>query len=115
MLGVGVQHRHPYLAAIASIHRSRTVDDRDAVFRREATARHNETDVPVGKSDRDSRANRCASAGSELDRLGSAQVCARVSRMRVCGHVRARNEYIHVVGHVTRVVQNPVPLESLIE
>lgn len=115
MLGVGVQHRHPDLAAIASIHCSRAIDDRDAMFRGKATAWHDEADIPIRKSDRDSCADGRATTGSKLDRLRGAQVCTGVAGVRICRHVRARNEYIHVVGHVTRVVQNAVPPESLIE
>ena len=106
MLGVGVQHRHPDLAAIASIHCSRAIDDRDAMFRGKATAWHDEADIPIRKSDRDSCADGRATTGSKLE--ADLKLIFFKSLSILGSTMGSRGELLHIVDLVGKGLLRPV-------
>lgn len=83
--------------------------------RGESASGHDECDVSVWQCDRDPSADGCPFARLEYDSLVGHQICAAIARMRVFRHAIAGDEYVHAIGHVTRVVQKATGSESLIE
>lgn len=107
MLAVGVQDSDPDFAAVAGIHCSWAVDDGDPVACGKAGAGNHEGRIPVGQGDADTGADRSSSPGLENVLLGGVKVCASVTGMRVHGSLTARDEHFDVLGHESRLVQNP--------
>lgn len=108
---VRVQEGDADLAAISGVYRSGAVDDRDAVPRRESAARHDETDVAIRQRDRHTRADRRAFPRRQHDNLGSGEVGAGITGVRIGGQPMrvtcdGRDQNVDVFGHETRVVQN---------
>ena len=58
LASIGVEQRHPDLAAVARVDSAGGVDDGDPVLGREARTRVNEADVACGQRDAHSRAHR---------------------------------------------------------
>ena len=112
---VGIQKGDPDLAAVTGIHRSRRIDDRDAVLCRESRTWNDERGEAIGEGDRNPRADRRALTGLENDRFTRREVGTRVAGVGVHGRSLGRKEYVNGIGHVTRVVQNIGARESLVE
>ena len=112
---VGIQKGHADLSAVAGIHGSRRIDDRDAVFRRKPRPRYDECRKAVGKRDGYTRADGSPLTGLESDGLARGEIGSRVAGVGVYGRSLRRNEYVNGIGHVTRVVQNIGARESLVE
>jgi hypothetical protein len=106
MLDIGVEQGDPYFATVASIHSSRRIHNRDSAARGQSTSRHHECHIAVGQRDRDARADRRSLAWLKFDGFRSGQVRTGITRMRVTRDSPRSEQYIHVVGHVMRVVQN---------
>jgi hypothetical protein len=102
---VGVEKRHPNFPAVAGIHCSRAVHDRETVLSREPTARNDESDEAIGKGDRDARTDSGALARGKGDRLSGMQVGTSIARVRILRHSAAADQNLDHFNHVSRLMQ----------
>lgn len=103
MLRIGVEQRHFDLTAIAGINGARRVHDRDAMLERQATAWHDETDVPVWQRYCNAGSHGGALAGRQRHGIGRHEIGAGVPWVCVIRLVVGLQQYLNRFGHPLRL------------
>jgi hypothetical protein len=102
---VSIEQGDSDFSAVASIHRSRTVNDSDAVLCSQTASGHNKSDVPVGQRNRHASIYGVALPRRQGVVASRVEVSSCVARVRISGDVPSGDKHLYVVDHESRLVQ----------
>jgi len=110
---VRIQESNPNFSAIPGVDGARAVHNGDAVPRGKPAARNDEPHIAIREGDGNPGPHGGALAWAKLNRFRGGQIRTGVSRVRVFRRVVSHEKHIHIVDHVSRLVQ--CMAESLVE